>query len=259
VIKVVAVDFASDSGFIHCGVVYFNSIEEGKKHVASTMYTRLLKYERRGKLGSKLQRIPGAQIPMSVRWFTYRVLEHTLEWTSVILRGLRRDINKHQIEETFPGISIRAEPPREINGEVCTIAIVKGICDADKIIRHFRNVGLGGKADIHPYSSMFKSPEQSAEIIFHEYRKKRKMMMPPSVLKMLKIEEHSDSEDARSLISEVSGTVEDGEITDTDAPSSETTQNFYVLYEHPGSYMNSDGEASLHSGVCIKTVFQLAA
>lgn len=30
VLKVVPVDFASDNGFIHCGVVYFSTIEEGK-------------------------------------------------------------------------------------------------------------------------------------------------------------------------------------------------------------------------------------
>ena len=30
VIKVVPVDFASDSGFIHCGLIYFSSIDEGK-------------------------------------------------------------------------------------------------------------------------------------------------------------------------------------------------------------------------------------
>ncbi|OMJ79008.1 hypothetical protein SteCoe_21037 [Stentor coeruleus] len=253
VIKVVPVDFASESGFIHCGIVYFSSLEE-----ASSMYNKLSKYERRGRLGSKLQRIPGAQIPMSVRWFTYQVLDSGLEWTSVILRGLRQNTTKREIEEKFSGLCIRAEQPRKLNGEMCTLVIVKSIYEADKIIKNYKTSGLLGKADLHPYSSIFKNPELSLDIVFHEYRKRRKMLLQPGCLKILRLTDpHDESEDARSLISSVSGTVEDGEITDTDAPSSDTIQNCYLIYEFPGSYINKDEEVSCHSGVHVKTILSL--
>lgn len=255
----IAVDFASDTGFVHCGVVYFSTLEEGKDYIATFMYTKLSKYERRGKLGSKLQRIPGAQIAMSVRWFTYKVLDVSLDWTSVILRGLRLDVSKREIEETYQDLILRSEQPREINAEMCTIVIVKSLSEADQLIKKYPSSKLGGKADIHPFSSVFKNPEQSAEIVFNEYRKKRKMLMQsPGINKILKINDgNSESEDARSLISSVSGTVEDGEITDTDAPSSDTTQNFYMILEHAGSYISADGEVSSHSGVYIKTILSL--
>jgi hypothetical protein len=220
------------------------------------MYNKLSKFERRGKLGSKIQKIPGAQREMSVRWFTYRVLEPNLDWTAVILRGIKDNISKKEIEEAFNGLFIRAEQPRLINMVFCTIVIVQNILEAEKIIRNYSLCGLGGKADIHPYSSMFKNPEQSAEMVFNEYKKKKKMILQSGYLKMLNLTDNNlEIEDTRSLISSVSGTIEDGEITDTDAPPSETSQNYYLLYEYPGSYINQDGENSMHSGVFIKTVY----
>lgn len=220
------------------------------------MYTKLSKYERRGKLGSKLQRIPGAQIQMSVRWFTYQVLDPKIEWTAVILRGMRDNATKREIEEIFSGFGARAEQPREINQQLCTIVIVKNILDADKIMKIYRNTNLCGKINIHPFSSVFKTPDQLVDVVFHEYQKKRKMNFVQRIGKSVKIEEH-ESDDARSLISSVSGTVEDGEITDTDAPSSDAPQNYYILYEHPGSYMNCDGDLNMHSGVYIKTIYSM--
>jgi hypothetical protein len=222
------------------------------------MYNRLAKYERRGRLGSKLQKIPGAQIPMSIRWFTYQVLDSGLEWTAVILRGLRQTVSKREIEEKFSGLCIRAEQPRDLNGEWCTLVIVKSIIEAEKIIKNYKSSGFSGKADLHPYSSIFKNPELSLDIVFHEYRKRRKMLLQPGCLKILRLTDpHNESEDARSLISSVSGTVEDGEIADTGTPSSDTAENCYMFYEHPGTYINKDEEVSFHSGVLVKTVLSL--
>ena len=219
------------------------------------MYNKLFKYEKRGKLGSFLQRIPGAQVVMSVRWFTYQVLDPTIDWTAVILRGIYDHITSKEIDEAFAGAIVRSEPPREINFQLCTILIVKNLNDAEKIIRNYHNYMLGGKADLHPYSSVFKNPEQAAESLFSEYRKKKAKNMLQSGFKYLNTDMHNDSEDARSPISSLSGTVEDGEITETEAPTSEAAQSYYILHEHPGSYINRDAEISLHSGVCVKTIF----
>jgi hypothetical protein len=57
------------------------------------------------------------------------------------------------------------------------------------------------------------------------------------------------------LISSVSGTIEDGEIADTEAPNSEIPSQYYILYELPGSFINKDQEKLSHSGVYVKTVY----
>ena len=171
------------------------------------------------------------------------------------MRGLRENVNRREIEEALNTPLARIEQPREINDVICTIVIFQNLSEAERILRNFKNSGLGGRADIHPYSSIFKSPEQSVDLIFAEYRKKRNFLVQSGCMKIFRMAENlSESEDARSLISSVSATVEDGEITDTDAPPSETSQNYYILYEHPGSYINQDREENMHSGVCVKTV-----
>ena len=193
---------------------------------------------------------------MSVRWFTYQVLDPSLEWTAVICRGMRKTVTKREIDEALSIMSARAEPPREVSKELCTIIIVKSIIDAEKVIKSYTSLGFGGRADIHPYSSICKNPEQAAEVLFHEYRKKKnRNSLQVGAYKFLANYRPEDSDDAKSLISSVSETVEDGEITETSAPASETVENYYALYEHPGSYTNHDGETSSHSGVLVKTLF----
>jgi hypothetical protein len=220
------------------------------------MHSRLARLEKRGRLGSKLQRIPGAQTNMTVRWFTYKVLEKNMEWTGVVFRGLRKGVGRKEIEEGMRGLCEWVEQPRMVSDQLCTIAVVKSVCEAEKIIRGFKTSGLGGIVDIHPYSSVFKNPEKSAEIMFNEYRKRRRGTQAGQGIKVSKLREEGE-DDNRSLISEVSGTVEDGEITDTDAPESEGQENSYVLYEYPGSYINRNGEISVHSGVLVKSSFKV--
>lgn len=219
------------------------------------MFLKLSKYEKHGKLGSVLSRIPGAQIVMSVRWFTYQVLDPTLDWTAVICRGLRETVTKREIDEALSTISARAEPPRIISSHLCSIIIVKNIVDAEKLLKNYLGFGFGGRADIHPYSSICKSPEQTVELLFHDYRKKKAKNLLQAVGYKFNLYKPEDSEDAKSLISSVSETVEDGEITETSAPASETTETYYMLFEQPGNYVNRDGEVSSHSGVCVKTLF----
>ena len=218
------------------------------------MYGKLARYEKRGKLASKLMRIPGSQTVMSVRWFNYRVFDPNFEWTAVIFRGIKAEVNAKEIEEWFGGVETRVEQPREVNFEWCTIVVVKGIIEAYKILKIFKAKKLQGKADIHPGSSIFRCPEQSAEILFRDYWRKRKTSIPIVALKNY-TKSDDESDDARSLISSVSGTIEDGEIADTEAPNSEIPSKYYIIYEFPGSFINKDREKIEHSGVYIKTVY----
>jgi hypothetical protein len=218
------------------------------------MYGKLARYEKKGTLASKLMRIPGSQTVMNVRWFNYRVFDPNFDWTAVILRGIKAESSIKEIEKWFSGVETRVEQPREVNFELCTIVVVNGITEAYKVIKIFRSRKFKGKADLHPDSSIFKSPEQSVEILFRDYWRKRKTSIPLVVLKNYN-KSDDESDDARSLISSVSGTIEDGEIADTDAPPSEIQNNFYVLYEYPGSFINKDQEKIDHSGVYIKTAY----
>ena len=169
---------------------------------------------------------------------------------------MRKTVTKREIDEALSSMSARAEPPREVSMELCTIIILKNIKDAETLIKNYSSYGFGGRADIHPYSSLCKNPEQAAEILFQDYRKKKtKNLLQASAYKFLANYMAEDSDDAKSLISSVSETVEDGEITETSAPASETSENYYMLYEHPGNYTNHDGETSSHSGVLVKTLF----
>ena len=104
---------------------------------------------------------------------------------------------------------------------------------------------------MHPYSSILKNPGIAAESLFSEYKKKRTR----NLLQALSTDLQINSDDARSLISSVSGTIEDGEISETEAPVSETTQNYYTLYEPIGTYINRNADINSHSGIYVKTVY----
>ena len=218
------------------------------------MYGKLARYEKRGILASKLMRIPGSQTVMNARWLNYRVFDPNFDWTAVVLRGIKAETNAKEIEEWFGGVETHVEQPREVNFELCTIVVVKGVVEAYKALKIFRARKLKGKADLHPDSSVFKCPEQSVEVLFRDYWRKRKTSIPLVALKSFNNSE-DESDDARSLISSVSGTIEDGEIADTDAPNSETQSKYYILYEFPGCFITKDQEKIEHSGVYIKTAF----
>lgn len=238
--KVALVDFGVEP-CIHTALVYFDNIADGKNYLAKDMYTKLRRYEKAQTLGSKMHLIPGALIQTSVRWFCYKVLDPSLEWTAVVCRGIKLLKTAKEIHRRLGKYCLRVEVPRYIFSELCTVIVVPGLLEANKIISH-KNLGISEFMDIHPYSSVFKRPDLYMTMFFKEINKAEY-----TNLSVLPIKDHNDEE----MISPISSS-EEGEITNGEKP---TVEIGYKFFEIAGEFITKSQEISYHSGVLIKTSF----
>lgn len=239
--KVVLADFGQEP-IVHTALVYFDHLAAGKENIAKDMYSKLRNYEKNGTLGRKMHLIPGALIKTSVRWFYNRALDPSLEWTSVVCRGLSQYKNPKEIQNKLGRYSLRVEVPRYINGQLCTLIVVPSLIDAKKIIFGNKSWHLAKFMDIHPHSSVFKRPDTVIPLFFNEYSK-----TDISSFHMINNAEVAE-EDMMSPIS----SSEEGEIT---FGENEKEEVGYEFFELAGEFITKSQEISYHSGVVIKTSF----
>lgn len=237
--KVSLVDFGEES-CIHTALVYFEHIAAGKRDLAKEMYSKLRRYEKSETLGSKIHMIPGALIKTSVRWFCYKVLDPTLEWTAVVCRGIKLLKTAKEIQKRLGRYCLRIELPRYINTQLCTLIVVPGLIEAKKIMSH-KSLGIAEFIDIHPYSSVFKRPDQYLPIFFKELNR--------TDFSCLTVLPQKDEDE--DMISPISSS-EEGEITNGEKPSEDLA---YKIFEFQGEFITKSQEISYHSGVMVKTSF----
>ena len=253
VVKVQMVDFAGDSGFSHCGIVYFRSAEEGKVHLAQKLYKRLKVEEAEGMLGSRIHGIAGAQRTVNVKWIRNETLSDQSEWSGVILRNLPSNFTLEAISNFLNTKTdrpvLRIEPPRTVKGKYCTVAVTRNIEDAEKICKRLNNSKVGTetvKVHMHPLSKG-RRREDSHHKLFNSgqptKRPKTQTVLLERLLTMLPSE------------GEKGPTFEDGEIPDVShqavvppAPAS----RHYALYEPPGVSYFSQGFRQ-HGGMRVMT------
>jgi len=254
-VRVHSVDFFSVGNFIHCAIAYFRCYEEAK-----ATYDRLRGYEEKGLLNSVIYRIPGAQQNISVRWFINRVLEPNLEWTGLILRGLRRNITIESLRHRFGELAARIEPPRMVSGELCTLAVMKSHEAAEKVLKNYSRLKLDGRCDLHPYSFIFKRPDRVYHSIYSSLTNGRKPEIDPEksiklLEKVVKAFEAQKPSPKQTQIEQVEN-LEDGEISDVEGQASHSFRQFtyHTLFEYPGRYLAWEGHRQNHSGVYIKTI-----
>ena len=256
VVKVQMVDFAGDSGFSHCGIVYFKHPDEGTLQTAQKLYVRLKVEEANGTLGSRVHHIPGAQRMVNVKWIRNETLNDQSDWSAVVLRNLPPNYTVEAIMNLLNPKTerpvLRIEPPRTVKGKYCTIAVTRNIEDAEKICKRLNNTRIGGecvKVHMHP-GSKGKRREDSHHKLFNTTSVNGKKLKPQSLLleKLLNI---FPSENGKTT----GPTFEDGEIPDVNhqayVPPAPVSK-FYTLYEFPGvTYFQKSARS--HQGMQIMT------
>lgn len=176
----------------------------------------------------------------TVRWFTYKVLDPSLDWTAVVLRKLTLYKTSKDIQKRLGKYCIRVETPRIVNSQLCTLVVVPSLIEGKKIIANLKNFGLAEYGDLHPYSTCFKKPDTVVGFVYKDFFRLENYSFIPN--------QHGSEEDAISSIS----SSEEGEITNGDTASQAPG---YQLMEFPGSYITRDKQISYHSGVFVKTSF----
>mmetsp|Transcript_4625 Transcript_4625/g.4504 ORF Transcript_4625/g.4504 Transcript_4625/m.4504 type:complete len:116 (-) Transcript_4625:41-388(-) len=109
-------------------------------------------------------------------------------------------------------------------------------------MRNYDNYNIGGKVDIHPYSSLFKRPDLLAPALF-------RCKSEPKIEKRFKGLESVDTEEEEKK-EEV---LEDGEISDEEMKGG---LEIHSIFEFPGVYFMGEGNEMKHSGVMVKTAKQ---
>lgn len=125
---------------------------------------------------------------------------------------------------------------------------MKNIENTHRLIRNFSDLRLDSKITLHPYSSIFKSPEKYLNIINGKYWQQI-TPSPENHYKKQKTDE-SDSISPAWEAKTTGETIEEGEVTDQELQESE---DIYELFEYPGIYW-SDKYAYTHMGYTIRTV-----
>lgn len=238
------VDFAGDSGFSHCGIVYFRHQSE-----AIRLYSRLKSEEANGTLGSRLHAIAGAQRMVNVKWIRNEARNKQADWSAVVIRNLPQNLTVEAVLALFNTRSekpvLRIEPPRTIQGRYCTIAVTKSFEDAIKVAKRLNNTRVSTetiKVHVHPasnkgHSILAPTPPK---------RTKSQSMLLEKLMSFFPQENGSKA----------SGPVfEPGEIPDVNHQAylpPVPVSRFYTLYEFPGvSYGQSS--VRLHSGMQVMT------
>jgi hypothetical protein len=230
----------SENPPIHSALVIFDSMVAGNSYSAKELYRKLRKYEKANVLGSKVHLIPGMIFATTVRWFTYQVLDPSLNWTAVVLRGLGLFKTSKDIQKRLGKYCLRVEIPRVINNLLCTLVVVPGVFEGKKIIAGLKNFGLADFADFHPYSSCFKNPATVLGAVYKEFSRVDYLAVVAN-----------DRDSGSDAISSISSS-EEGEITTVEVVNQAPG---YEFIEIPGEYITRDREICFHSGVCIKTSF----
>ena len=252
VAKVQMVDFAGDSGFSHCGIVYFRSAEEGKVHVAQKLYKKLKIEEVDGTLGSRVHRIPGAQRTVNVKWIRNETLSDQSEWSAVVLRNLPANFTLEAIASFLNTKAerpvLRLEPPRNVKGKYCTLAVTRNIEDAEKLCKRLNNVKVATetvKVHVHPMSKG-RRREDSHHRLFNSAPVKKPRTQSVLLEKLLTMFP-SEAEKGPMF--------EDGEIPDMahQAPVPPApVSRYYSIYEHSGFSYFPQGFRQ-HAGMRVMT------
>ena len=243
VAQVQMVDFAGESGFSHCGIVYFRNTDE-----ACRLYRRLKEEEGSGTLGSRLHGIAGAQRMVNVKWIRNETRNMQLDWSAVVIRNLPPNLTVEGVLALFNTRTerpvLRMEPPRTIQGKYCTIAVTRSIEEANKIAKRLNKMKVGSetiKVHVHPASnrgqSILSDPPK---------RSKSQQLLLQKLFSYFPQENGSKSAGL---------TFEPGEIPDVNhqayvAPV--TVSKFYTLFEFPGVSYGRTG-VRVHSGMQIMT------
>lgn len=241
--QVQMVDFAGESGFSHCGIVYFRSAEE-----ACTLYRRLKDEETSGTLGSRLHGIAGAQRMVNVKWIRNEALSTQLDWSAVVIRNLPPNLTAEAVLALFNTRTerpvLRMEPPRTIQGKYCTIAVTRSTDEAVKVAKRLNKTRVGTetiKVHVHPASN-------KGQCILADPPRRSKSQQ----LLLQKLFSYFPQENG----SKAAGPVfEPGEIPDVNhqayVPPAPVSK-FYTLFEFPGVSYGKTG-VRVHSGMQIMT------
>lgn len=253
VAKVHMVDFAGDSGFSHCGIVYFRSAVEGKCQSAEKLYKRLKVEEAEGLLGARVHRIPGAQRSVNVKWIRNEALSDQSEWSGVVLRNLPSNFTLEAISSLLNTKTdrpvLRIEPPRTVKGKYCTVAVTRNIEDAEKICKRLNNVKVGPetvKVHVHPFSKG-RRREDSHHRLFNSAQPTKRARTQSVLLERLLTMLPAEGERGPMF--------EDGEIPDVShqayVPPAPPSRH-YSLYESPGFSYFPQGFRQ-HAGLRVMT------
>jgi len=241
--QVQMVDFAGESGFSHCGIVYFRSAEE-----ACALYTRLKSEENSGTLGSRLHGIAGAQRMVNVKWIRNEALNTQLDWSAVVIRNLPPNLTVEAVLALFNTRTerpvLRMEPPRTIQGKYCTIAVTRSTEEAVKVAKRLNKLKVGTetiKVNVHPASN-------KGQCLLADPPRRSKSQQ----LLLQKLFSYFPQENG----SKVAGPVfEPGEIPDVNhqayVPPAPVSK-FYTLFEFPGVSYGRTG-VRVHSGMQVMT------
>lgn len=166
VTKVQVLDFATERGLAHCGIITLANSEE-----AVRMYEKFKLEQSRGTLAARLHTIPGAQRNVQVKWFTNKALDQNENWNAVVLRNLKKGCTVEDVQLVVNEPVLRIERPREVQGTVCALVILKNVEDCERLCINLNkrrlNSGERIKAHVHPHSRFFKRPADSHHRIFN--------------------------------------------------------------------------------------------
>jgi len=164
--KVQVVDFATERGLTHCGVITISNDEESQR-----LYEKFKFEQVRGTLAARLHTIPGAQRNVQVKWFLNKSQDPSENWNAVVLRNLKRGCTVEEVQRVINEPVLRIERPREVQGIWCTLVVVKNVEDCERICINLNkrklNSGERIKAHVHPHSRFFKRPADSHHRIFN--------------------------------------------------------------------------------------------
>jgi hypothetical protein len=281
VLKVQVVDFATERGLTHCGIVTLSCPEEAQR-----LFTKFKLEQARGVLAARLHTIPGAQRNVQVKWFFNKALDSSENWNAVVLRNLKRGCTVEEVQRVVSDPVIRIERPREVQGTWCTLVVLKNIEDCERMSlnlnRRRLNSGERIKAHVHPHSCFFKRPRDSHHRIFNTAtlgKRPRQSSGGPRGSKLGRKGVLEKPEDIKNLVSQIMKAcslpvsainanpltelirdkteeppLEEGEIHEPlkEVEELEKTEN-YRLFEFGGVSYTCDVGVVRHSGIYIKT------
>lgn len=276
--KVQVVDFATERGLTHSGILTISNPDEAQR-----LYTKFKLEQSRGTLAARLHTIPGAQRNVQVKWFINKALDPNENWNAFVLRNLRRGSLVEDVQKLVSEPVLRIERPREVQGTWCTLVVMKNVEDCERMCLSLNRKHLPSgeriKAHIHPHSRFFRRPANSHHRIFNTSLglAKRPRLKTSSSTGPKKTQKKAD--DLKNLFAQivkavnrpsnglntnplaelvrnkpVEQTLEEGEIHETFQETDEHAHSEnYRLFELEGISCTWNAGIVRHSGMYIKT------